>query len=168
MIIHKTHSKAELVNIIVNYDIDINNPVKYRKIELSAILVKSLQLIDKIIPVPNMPFLTLIELKEYLVNINPKKTQKIKHYCDNSYCLNNSFFSSQEELLNDIDLIKGFGIIPSVRLAIKKYNANENLNYKVQVYIPDYIQRELDYKKKLKNKTEQSLKVKTGRFYISF
>ena len=60
MIIHKTHSKAELVNIIVNYDIDINNPVKYRKIELSAILVKSLQLIDKIIPVPNMPFLTLI------------------------------------------------------------------------------------------------------------
>ena len=78
MIIHKTHSKAELVNIIVNYDIDINNPVKYRKIELSAILVKSLQLIDKIIPVPNMPFLTLIELKEYLVNINPKKTLTIK------------------------------------------------------------------------------------------
>jgi len=181
MIIHKTHSKAELVNIIVNYNIDINNPVKYRKIELSAILVKSLQLIDNIIPVPNMPFLTLIELKEYLVNINPKKTltikqkneivmkcKKIKHYCDNSYCLNNSFFSSQDELQEDIDLIKGFGIIPSVRLAIKKYNANENLNDKVQVYIPDYIQRELNYKKKLKNKTEQSLKVKTGRFYISF
>jgi hypothetical protein len=94
--------------------------------------------------------------------------KKIKHYCDNSYCLNNSFFSSQEELQKDIDYIKQYGIIPSVRLAIKKYNANEELKDKVKVDIPEYIQRELDYKKKLKNKTEQSLKVKTGQFFISF
>jgi hypothetical protein len=58
MIIHKTHSKAELIKIITNYNIDICNPVKYRKIELSVLLVQKLQLIDKIIPVPNMPFLT--------------------------------------------------------------------------------------------------------------
>lgn len=181
MIINKTHSKGELVNIINNYNIDISNPSKYRKIELSALLVEKINLLDKIVPVCNLPFLTLIELKQYLINTNPKKTltikqknnivmkcKKIKHYCENLYSIKNSLYRDEEELLEDINLIKNYGIIPSVRLAIKKYNNNEKLKDKIQVNIPEYVQRELNYKKTLKVKKQQGLKVRTGKFILYF
>ena len=80
MIIDKSFSKSELINIIKTYKIDIDNPGKYRKVELSALLVEKLNSLDDIIPSPNLPFLNIIELKFYLTNINPKKTLSIKMY----------------------------------------------------------------------------------------
>ena len=56
MIIDKSFSKSELINIIKTYNINIDNPSKYRKVELSALLVQKLNSIDDIIPSPNLPF----------------------------------------------------------------------------------------------------------------
>lgn len=181
MIINKTHSKAELINIIKKYNIDIDNPNKYKKIQLSALLVDKLYLLERITPTPELPFTTLIELKHYLLNVNPKKTltikqkneivmkcKKIKHYCENNYNIKYSFFSCEDELIKDVELIRKYGSIPSVRLAIKKYNLNPSLKNKVDVIIPEYVQRELDYRNKLKNKQIKGLEVKTGKFVLHF
>lgn len=181
MIINKTHSKAELINIIKKYNVEIDNPNKYKKIQLSALLVDKLNILERITPTPELPFSTLIELKHYLLNVNPKKTltikqkneivmkcKKIKHYCENNYNVKYSFFSCEDELVKDIELISKYGSIPSVRLAIRKYNLNPSLKNKVDIVIPEYVQRELDYKHKLKNKQIKGLEVKTGKFILHF
>jgi len=182
MIIDKTFSKSELINIIKTYKIDIDNPGKYRKVELSALLVQKLNSLDEIIPSPNLPFLNIIELKFYLTNVNPKKTlsikeknevvmacKRIKHFCDNNYNLDLSVYRDEKHLQEEISRVRAFGSVPSVRLAIKKYNRRPELEHLIDVNIPEYIQRELVYRDKLRDATSQhQLHIKKGKFILTF
>jgi hypothetical protein len=74
MIIHKSHSKLELVKIIIELNIKIKNPRQYKKIDLSALLIDQLDIVDNIKPSINLPFNNIIDLKYYLINVNPNKT----------------------------------------------------------------------------------------------
>lgn len=182
MIIHKSFSKSELINIIEKYKIDIENPSQYRKVELSAILVQKIDCLDEITPIPDLPFLNLIELKCYLTNINPKKTlsikqkndivticKKIKHFCENDFDIESSVFRDENDLQEQLQKIKSHGTIPSVRLAIKRYNRRPDLTDTLSVDIPEYVQRELEYRDKLReNREQQQLQVKKGKFILTF
>ena len=80
MIIHKSHSKSELVKIVELFYIDISNPRQYRKIELSALISNHLEQIESLEIDDDNPyfFTNIIDLKYYLINVNPKKILTIK------------------------------------------------------------------------------------------
>ncbi len=180
MIIDKSHSKLELVKIILELNIKIKNPRQYKKIDLSALLINQLETIDNIKPSINLPFNNIIDLKHYLINVNPNKIltireknqiihkcKKIKHYCRNGYYLENTDYKDKEEILNDIDCIKNHGAIPSVRKAIKEYNMNP-INKQVDIYIPPHILKEIEIKDKLKQKGKNLFKYHKGHFELKF
>lgn len=181
MLIHKSHSKSELVRIIQTYNIDICNPKHYRKIDLSAILVDKLKTMDNIKPNEEFPFLNIIELKHHLIQVNPKKrltikqkndivmiTKKIKQYCRNHYNIETSQYNCINDLENDIDYISQYGEIPSVRMAIRELNENPQKTKHYTVYIPPIIKRELDKKHKLKYKICLPIKIQKGLYTIQF
>ncbi len=181
MIIHKTHSKLELVKIIIELNIKIKNPRQYKKIDLSALLIDQLGTIDNIKPSLHLPFNNIIDLKHYLINVNPNKIlsvrdkndiihkcKKIKHYCRNGYYLENTDYNNENELLQDVECIKNHGAIPSVRKAIKEYNINPIKDI-IDVYIPPHILKEMEIKNKLKERGKNKcLKFHKGLFKLKF
>lgn len=180
MIIHKSHSKLELVKIIIELNIKIKNPRQYKKIDLSALLIDQLDTIDNIKPSIHLPFNNIIDLKHYLINVNPNKIlsvrekndvihkcKKIKHYCRNGSYIENTDYKNKEDLLQDINCIKNHGSIPSVRKAIKEYNMNP-IKDKIDIYIPPHILKEIEMKNKLKEKGKNLFKYQKGHFQLKF
>lgn len=180
MIIHKSHSKLELVKIILELNIKIKNPRQYKKINLSALLIDQLDTIDNIKASIHLPFNNIIDLKHYLINVNPNKIltikekndiihkcKQIKHYCRNGFNINISEYKDDEELMKDIQLVKRHGSIPSCRKAIKEYNMNP-VKDDIDIYIPPHILKELEIKNRLKERKGQRLEHRMGKFIIGF
>ena len=181
MIIHKTHSKLELVKIIIELNIKIKNPRQYKKMDLSALLIDQLGTIDNIKASLHLPFNNIIDLKHYLINVNPNKIlsvrdkndiihkcKRIKHYCRNGYNLENTDYNNNENILQDINCIKKHGAIPSVRKAIKEYNMNP-IKEIVDIYIPPHILKEMEIKNKLKEiGKNKCIKFHKGFFQLKF
>ena len=181
MIIHKSHSKNELVNMIDKYHISIKNPKQYRKVELSALLVDRIKKLDSIVPVEDLPHLTLIELKLYLIKIHPKKTltikqkhkviftcKRLKHFCRNGYNVLCTDYDTIDDVYNDAVFIKPYGDIPSVRKSLIELNNNPNKPYDVDPVISPYCLRELELKQKLKQSKLFVFEYKVGKFSLTF
>ena len=62
MFIHKSHSKKDLINIIKKLNINIPNPQKYKKVEISALLDNKINMIDSIEPCEELCIYNMIEL----------------------------------------------------------------------------------------------------------
>ena len=159
MIIHKSHSKLELVKIIIELNIKIKNPRQYKKIDLSALLIDQLDTIDNINP---NKILSVREKNDVI-----HKCKKIKHYCRNGCYIENTDYKNKDELLQDINCIKNHGSIPSVRKAIKEYNMNP-IKDKIDIYIPPHILKEIEMKNKLKEKGKNLFKYHKGHFLLKF
>ena len=141
MIIHKTHSKNDLTDLIntLNLKIVFSHVDIKRDIHDKLIEFLNQKNNDKI----NYPNVYKIknknDLKCYLKNKNPKKILSTKekndimkickniiNYCNNGYELDNSpRYNDIVEIYDDMDYIKQFGDIPSVRRCCKL------LNYKI-------------------------------------
>jgi hypothetical protein len=91
----------------------------------------------------------------------------IKHYCRNGYYLQNTDYNNDDDILEDINVVKIHGAIPSVRKAIKEYNMNP-IKDKVDIYIPPHILKEMEIKNKLKEKGNNLFKHHKGNFTIKF
>lgn len=180
MIIHKSHSKLELVKIILELNIKIKNPRQYKKIHLSALLIDQLDTVENIKASIHLPFNNIIDLKHYLINVNPNKIltikekndiihkcKQIKHYCRNGFNINISEYKDDKELMKDIQLVQRHGSIPSCRKAIKEYNMNP-VKDDIDIYIPPHILKELEIKNRLKERKGQRLELRTGKFLIGF
>lgn len=182
MIIHKTHSKKELINIIKGYNIKINNPQALNKLELCALLVAQLKQMENLKIDPDLPFLSLIDLKMYLIKQNPKKTlsikdkskvimicRRIKHFSRNGYDIKNTeFYNTLDDLYVDAQYISHYGDIPSVRMALNELNNYPNAPFDIKVIISPHTQKEIDLKKRLKNKNKYRCEFKHGHFVVSF
>lgn len=181
MLIHKSHSKCELIKIVEAFNLNIQNPRQYKKMELCALIVNELKCMDEIATSEDYPFLNIIELRQYLIQVNPKKrltikqknnivliSKKIKQYCRSNFNIEATDYKTIQELYQDAKYISNFGEIPSVRMAIKELNSNPQKLYHLDIYIPPLVQRELDMRKKLKVKILTSLKVHEGNFVITF
>ena len=181
MIIHKSHSKNELVHLINRYNININNPKQYRKVDLSALLVDRIKKLDCIEPVEDLPHLNLIELKLYLIKIHPNKIltikekhnviytcKKIKHFCRNGYNVSFTDYPTIDDVYNDAVYIKPYGDIPSVRKALIELNDNPHKPYCIDPVISPYCLRELEMRHKLKQSKKIIFKYEVGKFFIEF
>lgn len=161
MIIHKSHSKTDLIDLINDLDIDIthshqdNKKMIQDKIKSYLINHKCSQLDDNFYNLKNID-----GLNQYLVHKNPKKVLSIKEknnvmliakhiiaYCKDNYNLNNSKYDTIKELQDDMDFIKQFGDIPSVRRCCKLMNIDVKFPKKTFVpYLSPQVQKELNDK----------------------
>ena len=180
--IHKSHSKKELVNIISLCKLDIKNPRQYKKKDLLIILKKELESLNEIEPeLSTYLFHNIIDLKHYLMNCNPKKLltikqknevikncKRIQQYIRNNYILKSSTFDNIIDIYDLAETLQPYGDIPSVRRVCKGLNHDPN---KIKIIVPiisAITQKELKDKETYKKTYEIKVEVKYGRFFISF
>eukprot|EP01043_Picozoa_sp_COSAG02_P075779 COSAG02_NODE_15786_length_1141_cov_1.238004_1_plen_187_part_00 len=156
MIIHKSYSKLELINLMKNCGIKCECDINYNKKEVVEYIKDNYKKFkitnkDNRYNIKNIP-----TFKNYLVNENPLKklntkdknniilnAKRIINYCTNNYNLDESTFDSIEDLNNIINEIKYYSYISSVRRALKLFNNNPKLNKKVDYDLPQEIEYDL-------------------------
>ena len=167
MIIHKSHSKTDLIDLINHLNLKVVFSHQDNKKDIQLKLIECLK--DTIIIKKNFYNIeTKDGLIQYLINKNSKKVLSIKEknsvmmlckhiiqYCKNNYDLEYTKYESINELQDDMDFIKQFGDIPSVRRCCRLMNQDPKFsNYTFKPLISPQIQKELDEKKSIKkNKT---------------
>jgi len=173
MLIHKSHSKTDLIDLINNLGLKIVFSHQDNKKDIQS---KLLKIFEEKFEIKNNFY--KIENKDglisYLTNVNPKKTLTIKEknnvmmlckhiiqYCKNNYDLGYTKYDNIKELQDDMDFIKQFGDIPSVRRCCRLMNGDSKFaGYKFIPFISPQAQKELDDKKVVKTKNLNILKIR--------
>ena len=182
--IHKTHSKKDLYEVIKVFKIPIYNNT-YTKKQLIKVLKDAIAsglfyINDK--DRANKYLITNeYDLKEYLNTCNPKKLLSVKdkkqliqdcrrlnQYCLNNYIIDNTTFKSEQEVNELCEQCSKYGDIPSVRKMIKRFNNNPMVEKTVKPVISNIIQKELNDKKIIKQVHMCNLIIKQGPFNLSF
>tara|TARA_R110000744_G_scaffold62377_1_gene128746 strand:+ start:11 stop:577 length:567 start_codon:yes stop_codon:yes gene_type:complete len=174
--INKTHSKNDLFDLInlVNIPIIFSHSDNKQDLhnKLNNILKESFEI------KPNHFGITNIDnLKEFLINKNPKKILTVKdksevmaiakhviNYCKNGYELEYSYkYNSHQEIKDDIDYIKQFGDTPSVRRACRLINQDPFFAQdKFTPLISPQVKRVLEAKLLTKSVRMNCLKIRRG------
>ena len=165
LIIHKSWSKADLQHFINTLELKIVFSHADTKKDLQNKIIDYIKT-NKNIDVSNEPVFNIKNrdgLIYRLCNGNPKKTLSVKErvdvmaickkiiwYCKNHYMLNSVEYNNLRELHDDMDYIKQFGQIPSVRRCCKLMNENIDSDIKFTPLIPPEIQQKLDDKRERK------------------
>jgi len=173
MIIHKTHSKTDLIDLInhLNLKIVFSHQDNKKDIQdkLSEFIKNNIIIKKNFYNIENKDGLI-----QYLQNINPKKTLTIKErnnvmmickhiiaYTKNNYDIDLTKYQTLKDMQDDMDFIKQFGDIPSVRRACRLMNDDPKFKgYKFIPLISPQVQKELDDKKISKSCYLNILKVR--------
>jgi hypothetical protein len=173
MIIHKTHSKTDLIDLINHLDLKVVFSHQDNKKDIQDKLTEFIK--GNIIINKNFYNIENKDgLIQYLQNVNPKKTLTIKErnnvmmickhiiaYTKNNYDIDLTKYDTLKDLQDDMDFIKQFGDIPSVRRACRLMNDDPKFKgYKFTPLISPQIQKELDDKKITKSCYLNILKVR--------
>ncbi len=171
--IHKSHSKNDLIDIInhLNLPIIFSHQDNKKDIQdkFKNLLSEKFEIKDNYYNIKNKD-----GLKKYIFNQNPKKllTTKEKNevmniakfiinYAKAGYDINMSKYNNHQEIKDDLDYIKQFGDIPSVRRCCKLLN--EDLNFPGSQFKPlisPQVQKTLDDKKITKTSHLSNLKIR--------
>lgn len=174
MLIHKSHSKTDLIDLINTLELKIVFSHQDNKKDIQK---KFIEYLKNPIPKIKQNFYH-IENKDglisYLQNQNPKKTLSIKEknnvmmiskhiiqYCKNNYDLEYTKYKNTQELQDDMDFIKQFGDVPSVRRCCRLMNEDPKFSgYKFVPLISPQVKKVLDEKKTIKKSYLTSLKIR--------
>lgn len=181
--IHKSHSKKDLCEIIDIFNLNVVDYRNLNKKNLSKELLYQLSKIDEIKRDDEYYFVeNKKELIDYLVNPDCSKSLSVKEkdivmelskyiiiYCKNNFYLSHSPFLDWDEMIDKARYIADFGDIPSVRRAIELLNKDPKLkNDKINIMMSSKMKKQLERKKKQKQKFVGGLQVKKGPFTITF
>lgn len=173
MLIHKSHSKTDIIDLINNLGLKIVFSHQDNKKDLQSkllnLLSQNIIIKDNFYKIENKDGLI-----QFLTNVNPKKTLTIKEknnvmmlckhiiqYCKNNYDLEYTKYNEIKELQDDMDFIKQFGDIPSVRRCCRLMNNDPKfIGYKFVPFISPQAQKELDEKKVVKTKHLNIIKIR--------
>tara|TARA_R110000824_G_scaffold235550_1_gene424340 strand:+ start:256 stop:819 length:564 start_codon:yes stop_codon:yes gene_type:complete len=163
MIIHKSHSKTDLIDLINHLNLDIHFSHQDNK---KSIHDKLLSHIKSNFKIDNNFFKieNKTQLISFLENKNPKKILSIKeknnvmlickyiiNYCKNNYDLTHTKYKHYQDLIDDVDFIKQFGDIPSVRRCCRLMNDDIKAGgRKFNPLISPQVKKDLEEKKTLK------------------
>ncbi len=176
--IHKSHSKKNLIELFESMHISFDRNKNKREIikEITELIQNKL-----IIKKNSFDIKDLTELIEYLSKPNHKekisidektkvmlKCKKIIQYGKSGYNFEITDYKNRQELYNDVIFISPYGFIPSVRRACKLYNEDLNRIEHINPVVPNHIQVELDYKKKIKRNNFYNFKMRKGKFIVLF
>ena len=172
MIIHKSHSKTDLIEIINDLDI----PIVFSHQDNKADIHRKFKQCDfkKWKPKSNFHNISNVDaLLVYLENQNPKKSLSIKekqqvmilckqiiNYCKCNYDITVTKYNNMRELIDDMDYIKQFGDIPSVRRCCRLINLDPKIKTEFVPLISPQVQKNLDEKKTIKKGTMSDFKIR--------
>lgn len=160
--IHKSHSKNDLIDLINTINLPITNAVSDNKKSIQSKIISifndDLTFDDNVYKINNTN-----DLKTYLETKTPKRSLNVKEkknvmiickkvvfYCTNGYCLMKSHYDTEQELDDDMLYISQYGDLPSVRRACKLMNENIMSTKKYEPLISPHVLKELEEKQKLK------------------
>ncbi len=180
--IHKSHSKNDLVDIINIIGIPIVFSHQNNKRDIQDKLKEYLKKnVEKKYEENVYKIHDNRELLLYLKNTNPKKTLNVKDknvimtickkiitYCNNGYIISKSLYNTEKEIEDDMDWIKSYGDIPSVRRCCKLMNSNPVDRKKYNPVISPQIQKQIDDKKIHKKVFISTLQIKREKIILSF
>ncbi len=184
MVIHKSHTKKDLIEIIEVYDIkDIDNYRDLNKDTLSTFLDLHLRTINTIEPkLDYFDVEDLDELRSYLKNPSPKQMLSIKEkdividkakhivfFCRVAgYCLGATTYQEKQEVLEDAIYIRKYGDISTIRRALKLLSNWSELDEPITPVITYRCQQRLDRKKRIKTNGLAKMTKSQGNYVLSF
>ena len=173
MLIHKSHSKNDLIDLINDLELKVVFSHQDNKKSIQTKLIdyimknKIHRLKQNYYRIQNKDGLIY-----YLQNNNPKKILSIKekkdlmiitkhiiNYCKNDYDLDCSRYKNIRELEDDMDYIKRFGDIPSCRRACKLMDEDPKFNKSFKPYLSPQLQKEMEQFIVFKKKDMTALKI---------
>lgn len=176
MIIHKSHSKTDLIELINDLNLNIHFSHQDNKKNIQDKFIEfikgSLDIKKNFYNINDKD-----ELIQYLKNPNPKKTLTIKEknnvmlickhiiqYCKNNYDLSLCKYNKYQDLIDDMDYVKQFGDIPSVRRCCRLMNEDVKAGgVKFKPLISPQVQRDLDEKITIKSRTMDILTIRRAK-----
>jgi phage host-nuclease inhibitor protein Gam len=173
MIIDKSHSKTDLIDLINDLNLPVVHSHQDNKKDIQDKFIHCLN--EKLtIPENFYKIKTKEDLINYIKNKNPKKTLSIKEkqdvmkickkiiqYCKSNYDLENTDYNNYQELIDDMDYIKQFGDIPSVRRCCRLMNDDvKTSGIKFIPLISPQVKKELEEKNNVKAVKTYKLTIK--------
>ena len=181
MIIHPSHSKKDLIELCDVFNIEILDIHDLSKMSLVLTISKILEKIDYIEPENDYYFIDTIEdLKRYLTEPNQAKNLSITEkerlikisrdiisYCKSNYNLY-PYFKSEEHLILQARAIQPHCDISTCRRALNMLLNDRSLPDKINPVLSNRIKKQIEKKELLKKESSGKLKVRKGKFKISF
>jgi len=174
MNIHKSHSKNDLIDLINLIELKVvfshQDNKKDIQEKILEVLKTNIEIKDNYYNIQNKE-----GLKIFLANKNPKKTLTIKekndvmtiakhiiNYSKNNFDLDSSSkYTYHQEIQDDMDYIKQFGDIPSVRRCCRLLQGDPQFACRpFKPLISPQVQKTLDDKKVIKKTYHIPLKIK--------
>lgn len=142
IVIHKTHTRNDLISMAEHLPL----PITYSKNDMKDSLKKKIyevvcdnkSLVFKSIKYPEITNIT--ELICYLKLENPRRrmtskekdniialSKKIIHFCDLDYRIDYSEYNDIQEVIDDVNYIRQYGDLLSVRKACMRYNQQSGI-----------------------------------------
>ena len=185
IIISKTHSKLDLLEIINDLDLRIVHSHQDNKADIQQKLKEFCdnQKDDFIFKTGNIYHIkNYYDLKCYLINPNPKKKISIKdkkvvmflakniiNYCLHGKVLEWSpYYTEHQQIKDDLDYIKQFGDIPSVRRACNLMNMTLTPEDHYHPLISPQVQAKMIIKKSHRWEIKPQFNHHKGKYKLQF
>ena len=174
MLIHKSHSKKEIIKIFRSIEVCIDPSCTKREIcenfkdhEKYAKYNNDIQNLSELINIlkskSNKRRISVETKREIMLN-----SKKIISFCKNYHIYNESTFNNQIDLYNAVLFIHPYGDIPSVRRACKLYNESPmQLNHINPILSKETIEL-LEEKKEIRRRRHIPFESKRGKFIVLF
>lgn len=174
MNIHKTHSKKDIISILQSINIIVDH--KLSKREIIELIPKTIHDAEYTKSIPHLTalkdlFITSSLKKRLSVekkNLVMIKAKKLINFGNNNYSLNELSYSNPNEVYQDALYIHPYGDIPTVRRALRLYNAFTLKMGHVNPVISLDIQHTLYEKEKIKEMKNPKFGKKKGNFILEF
>ncbi len=183
--IEKSHSKNDLIDLINTLDLRVVFSHQDNKKSIQDKLIELMQNREK-----QTPFQTdnvykihgYADLRMYLKSKNPKKSLSVKEkgdimrickhiisYCNLGYNVNlSNHYNTKQGIIDDMNYIKAYGDIPSVRRACKLINKYEKIEDRFVPIISPQVQRKLQDKVYTQQTIAGKLQIKRGEIIVNF
>ena len=181
-VIHKSHSKKNIIELIQLLNIPIEDAEDLNKHQIQKKIIEYCNNNLLQMFMPNHLFITSMnDLIQHLTNINQKKingtdtranvmkkAKKLTQYAKSDYLYFEKGYMFIEDVIEDIEYILPYGDFPSVRKAVCHINNDPKLKTK---YFPVISQKEQNrIKEKLEAKRQKAgvAIIRIGKFIITF
>ena len=174
MLIHKSHSKKEIIKIFRSIQVCIDPSCTKREIcenirqyETYAKYNNKIQNLSELIQIlkskSNKRRISVETKKEIMLNC-----KKVINFCNHNHIYNDSIFNNPIDLYNAVLFIHPYGDIPSVRRACKLYNeCPMQLNHINPILSEETIEL-LEERKTIRRLRSIPFTVKYGKFIVPF
>ena len=178
MVIHKSHSRKELIDIIEIYEFYDDCLSHYRE---QGVWGNIMNIYINFARIEEL-FEDVDDIRLYLLRKSPnkqitdktlldinKRVKNIIYYCKNcGYEVSVSNYESLEDIIIDADFVRIYGNLPSVRRAINLLNLDNKIKDDFEVIMSQKTKKSLEEKQRVKASMKPSYKKNIGHFTVCF